>query len=229
MSIRLLLLLLLPTVAGVALGYLLGGRLAGFGTVRIRALWLLWPAAGVQLALGGEWRLAVFALVLTWLAVNTAGWPRAIRIAGVVIMLGASLNGLAIALNGRMPYDPEAAVAAGLRAGVVTPKNEPAGAGTRLALLGDVLPVRPLRAVVSLGDLLIGGGTGALVVCAMRRRRSPDRQPPIAREVNHDPHLERAARRPGDLRAGGAGHPALHGRRADDRGKLSTHAEPGRT
>ncbi|MEU7903602.1 hypothetical protein [Actinoplanes sp. NPDC049118] len=47
---HLLLLTIAPVVSGVALGYLLGGRLAGFRTIRIRALWLVWLAAGVQFA-----------------------------------------------------------------------------------------------------------------------------------------------------------------------------------
>ncbi|MEU4215463.1 DUF5317 family protein [Actinoplanes sp. NPDC026623] len=226
MPIRFLLLTIAPSAVGVALGYLLGGRLAGFRTIRVRALWLVWLAAGVQYAqysIGGPPLLVVvFAVVLTWLAVNIPGWPRAIRAAAVVIVLGASLNGLAIALNGRMPYAPAAAGDAGLRPGARTPKNEPAGPGTRLAVLGDTIAVQPLHAVVSLGDLLIGGGTCAFVVIAMRRcrRNSP------AEEVNHDPHTERAAHRHGDLHAGGAGDPALPGRRADDRGQLSIDPEP---
>nr|BFE73946.1 hypothetical protein GCM10020092_072470 [Actinoplanes digitatis] len=106
----LLVVMLAPVVAGVALGYLLGGRLAGFGAIRIRALWLVWLAAGVQFAqysaLGARPLLAVvFTLVAAWLAVNIPEWPGAVRAAAVVIVLGASLNGLAIALNGRMPYD----------------------------------------------------------------------------------------------------------------------------
>ncbi|GAA3342332.1 hypothetical protein GCM10020358_36930 [Amorphoplanes nipponensis] len=39
--------------------------------------------------------------------------------------------------------------------------------------------------------------------------------------MNHDPHLDLAARRPGALHAGGAGDTARHDRRADDRGKLT--------
>lgn len=234
MSIRFLLLTVAPSAGGVALGYLLGGRLAGFRIIRIRALWLVWLAAGVQCAqysaggvrhlvegaLGVPMLAVVFTVVLTWLAVNIPGWPRAVRLAGIAIVLGASLNGLAIAVNGRMPYEPAAAGDAGLRAGVVTPKNEPADAGTRLAVLGDTIAIRPFHAVVSLGDLLIGGGTCAFVVSAMRRyrRRGPAPEPGIGKEVNHDPHFERPAHRHGDLRAGGAGDPALHGRRADDRG-----------
>jgi hypothetical protein len=82
----------------------------------------------------------VFAIVLAWLGINLPRWPVAIRVAGLAIALGAVLNALVIGLNGRMPYDPAAAARAGLHTDVVTPKNVPAGADTRLALLGDVIP-----------------------------------------------------------------------------------------
>jgi hypothetical protein len=176
-SFRFFLLMAVPPVAGVAAGYLLGGRLAGFRAIRIRALWLVWLAAGVQFvqySVGGAPLLAVvFALVLVWLAVNLPRWPAAVRVAGVVIVLGASLNGLAIALNGRMPYahtDPGATTE--------TTKNEPADTDTRLGLLGDTIAVPALRAVISPGDILIGGGACAFVVLAMRQpRRSWSRGP----------------------------------------------------
>ena len=226
MSVRFFLLTIAPPVAGVALGYLLGGRLAGFRTVRVRALWLEWLAAAVQFAqyslpgvrravedtAGVPMLVLVFAVVLTWLAVNLPGWPAAIRLAGLAIVLGASLNGLAIAVNGRMPYDPVAAADVGLRAGIETPKNEPADAYTRLGFLGDTVPVPVLRKVVSPGDILISGGAMALVVLAMRRR------PITAGEVNLDFDADLEARHPDDLHAGDA---ALHGGRATDRGQLT--------
>jgi hypothetical protein len=185
MSIRFLMLTVAPPLAGVAVGYLLGGRLAGFRQVRIRQLWLLWAAAAIQFAqyaadgvrrfteetIGLPMLVPVFALVLAWFAVNLRHWPPAIRAAAVLIVLGAALNGLAIAANGRMPYDPAAVAAVGLRPGVETPKNEPADGRTRLATLGDTIPVPLLRKVVSPGDLLIGGGAAAFVVFAMRRGR----------------------------------------------------------
>jgi hypothetical protein len=80
------------------------GRLSGFRTIRVRALWLVWLAAVVQAAqyYAPVLRDAVesivpmlaivLALVLVWLAVNLPRWPVAIRVAGVVIALGALLN-----------------------------------------------------------------------------------------------------------------------------------------
>ena len=233
MSMRMLLLTTAPPAAGVALGYLLGGRLAGLRVLATRALWLVWIAAAVQLV---QYTVTetlpllavVFVAVLGWLAVGIAGWPQPLRAAGAVIMIGAALNGLAIAGNGRMPYEPAAAREAGLTAGVVTAKNEPAHGHTRLALLGDTIPVPPLRAVISPGDILIGVGACALVALAMRRQRrgGPVPETGDAEEVNHDPHLDLAAHRPGDPHRGGPGDAAPHDRRTDDRGKLTSGGHP---
>ncbi|MCW3841856.1 DUF5317 domain-containing protein [Micromonospora yasonensis] len=163
----------------------MGGRLSGFGAIRLRALWLVWLAALVQAAqyyvkgvrsfieqrVGVSMLAIVFAFTLVWLAVNLRHRLVAIRIAGVVIALGAASNGLAIALNGRMPYEPAVAAAVGLRPGLTTPKNEPADANTRLPFLGDTIPIAPLHKVISPGDVLISGGACAVVVLAMCRHR----------------------------------------------------------
>ncbi|MFC7245013.1 DUF5317 family protein [Catellatospora aurea] len=183
-----LILLIAPPAMGAAIGYLCGGRLAGLRDLRLSALWLLWLAAAVQAAQyyvtplrHPALLILVFGLVLWWLALNLNAWTLAIRVAGVAITIGALANGLAIALNGRMPYEPTAAEAVGLRPGLTTPKNEPSDDTTRLAFLGDTVPVPPLSKVVSPGDLLIGAGTVALTALAMRLRR--DRPDPQAQTI----------------------------------------------
>ncbi|BCJ47833.1 hypothetical protein GCM10010168_21920 [Actinoplanes ianthinogenes] len=223
MSIHFLLLTAAPPLAGVALGYLSGGRLSGFRDLRIRALWLVWLAAGIQFAqhyTAGALRVpllaAVFAVVLTWLAVNLRHWPAAIRLTGILIVLGASLNGLAIAANGRMPYDATAAAGAGIHAGAETTKNVAADGETRLARLGDTMPLKPLHTLISPGDILIAGGACALVLLTMRRHRR--------KEENHDPIPEPATPDPGHLHPGHPRDPALHDRRSGNRGQLTaTH------
>jgi Family of unknown function (DUF5317) len=177
-------LLVAPVLVGVLIGYAAGGRLANLVAVRLRGLWLLWLAAAVQAAqyyllplrrlvqddLGIPMLAVVFATVLGWIALNVVGWPRAMRLAAGLIVLGAVGNGLAIAANGRMPYAPQAAVRAHLPANVAGPKNQPAGDATRLAWLGDGIPLPPLNKVLSAGDLLIAAGVSAAVAAAMRRR-----------------------------------------------------------
>jgi hypothetical protein len=135
----------------------------------------------VENDLGVPMLVPVFAIVLAWLAVNLRAWPAAIRVAGAVIVLGAAMNALVIGLNGRMPYDPAAAVRLGVPADVQGPKNVPADTGTRLAALGDIIPVPVLDKIASPGDVLIAGGTCALVVLAMRRSRHDREQTPAVR------------------------------------------------
>jgi hypothetical protein len=179
-----MILLTTPVLVGVLIGYATGGRLANLPAVRLRGLWLLWLAAAVQAAqyylpwlrrlvqddLGIPMLAVVFALVLLWVARNLLRSPRALQLAVALVVLGAVSNGLAIAANGRMPYAPQAAVRAHLRAAVAGPKNQPADDATRLAALGDVIPLPPLGKVLSAGDLLIAAGVSAGVAMAMRRR-----------------------------------------------------------
>jgi len=179
-------LLLFGPVIGVIVGWLLGGRLANVVAVRLRALWLLWLAAGVQAAqyyvrplrtvvqdrLGIPILGVVFAVVVVWLAVNLRPAPLPLRVAGAVILVGAALNATVIAMNGRMPYSTAAARTVGLPNGSITPNNAPADTNTRLAVLGDVIPVPPLGKIVSPGDLFIIFGAAATVAAAMRRRPS---------------------------------------------------------
>ncbi|GAA2630203.1 DUF5317 family protein [Paractinoplanes durhamensis] len=223
MSFSFLVLTAAPAIAGVLLGYLCGGQLSGFRNVRVRALWLVWLAAAVQFTqyfapgvrhavedMAGIPMLApVFAIVFAWLAVNLRHWPTAIRLAGVAIVLGAAMNALVIGLNGRMPYDPVAAVAVGNAPDREGPKNAPADAETRLAALGDTIPVPLLRKVASPGDVLISSGTIALITLTMRRGRRANEENP------DDPYVVLAAPGAGRFHAGHLGPAALHRRRPE--------------
>ncbi|CUU53681.1 hypothetical protein Ga0074812_101179 [Parafrankia irregularis] len=206
-----LLALAIAPAFGVVVGYILGGRLSGFRFLRLTALWMVWLATFVQVLqyhvsgvraaveerLGVPMLAVVFGLVLLWLAANLRGWQAEVRIAGLVVALGAGLNGLVIALNGRMPYSSAAAASAGLPTALTTPKNEPVDPATRLAFLGDFIPFSPLRSVLSPGDLLIGVGVTAVVVFVMRGSRHaasdcarpgvPDRAGEESREAANRP------------------------------------------
>jgi hypothetical protein len=182
MTYQTAILLLTPPLVGVLIGFTLRGRLAGIARVRLQGLWLLWVAAAVQVTqfwvppvrefveeqahvpmLG-----LIFLIVAIWLGWNLRQ-PPMLRVTIAAILLGASLNAAAILANGRMPYSPHAAAIAGRPIDSVTPKNEPAHDGTRLAGLGDVIPVPPIRKVVSPGDVLISLGSASLIAVAMRR------------------------------------------------------------
>ncbi|MGW5418634.1 DUF5317 family protein [Streptomyces sp. NPDC003943] len=167
-----------PVAVGTAAGYVSGGRLLG---VRLRRLWLLWLAAAVQVAqlattslpgaagrsLRAPLLALAFALALLWLGFNAPGRPWPLKTGVGLTLTGAVLNALAIAVNGRMPCSLSSATAAGLRAGSETAKNVPAGRSTHLLALGDTIPLPPLHAVVSIGDVLLAIGAALLVATAM--------------------------------------------------------------
>ncbi|MFC9926576.1 DUF5317 family protein [Streptomyces sp. NPDC127190] len=179
-----------PVAVGTAAGYLSGGRLSRLPAVRLRRLWLLWLAAAVQVAqlataglpgaagrhLGAPLLALAFGLALLWLGVNARGrsWP--LKTGVGLALTGAVLNALPIAVNGRMPYSPSSAADAGLRAGSQTVKNVPAGHGTRLLVLGDTIPLPPLHAVVSIGDVLLATAAAVLVAAAMHHPATPARE-----------------------------------------------------
>ena len=181
-------LLLSPVAAGVLAGYAARGSLAGFLRFKLRALWLLWLAVLVQIcelygqALGPGWRLptlgVTYALSGTWLGINLPGRPLAMKAAVGTALAGGLANGVAIAVNGRMPYLPAAARAAGVAPSAATPKNVPAAPGTHLIVLGDIVPVGLLHTVISVGDVLIILATVALIAATMRMQpRLPLAQP----------------------------------------------------
>ncbi|HYN93377.1 MAG TPA: DUF5317 family protein [Pilimelia sp.] len=191
-------LVLAPLLGGVLGGYAFGGRLSRLIRTGIRAVWLLWLAAGLQLV-HFEWRTArtvaeaalgtsllapIFGLVGAWLVVNMVRRPRAVQAAAALILVGGGMNAAAIAVNGRMPFAESAVLSvqppADRQAGArESPKHVAADADTRLWWLGDVIPVAPIRKVVSAGDLVLLAGVAALIAAAMREPagRRPTRRP----------------------------------------------------
>ena len=174
-------LLVTPLVVGVAVGYGRGGRLKHMAAaMRLRELWWLWVAAGlqavqfhvepvrrlVQEAVGIPMRVLVYALPLVWFARNVGRIPRALRLTAGVALGGMVCNGLAILLNGRMPYVGEAARLAGVPPSMMT-TSPPATADTVLVTLGDVIPVPGVHAVLSIGDLLLLAGVALSIVVLM--------------------------------------------------------------
>ena len=168
-------------------------RLGGAGIGRLAELelrrgWLLAAALAVQLLLGqvpSGWRGAGLAtsaaLVGLWLAANLPRRPRTIRLAISVVALGWALNVAVMVPNHGMPVSGAAlqAVGAPATADVAAGnlyKHVPLGGGTSLPWLADVVPVPPLRMIVSAGDVVMAGGLVLLVGAAVsRRQRAPGR------------------------------------------------------
>lgn len=169
-------------VLGVLAGYLLGGRLQNFSlcfkwwllpVVAFLAEWLL-PKIAVLPAFLPQ--AALYGLLLLFFLKNRKGgaW---VALAGA----GTLLNGLVIALNGwRMPIAPFAVrhfpqLTARLSLCAV-PGYALASEGTRLAFLGDIIPVLPggpLLGLASVGDFIMGLGILLLIVRAMGAK-APD-------------------------------------------------------
>jgi Family of unknown function (DUF5317) len=171
----------LPIVVGLLVGWSRGGRPSRLSELRVQHLWLVWMAVVVQATqryapairrlleddLGVPMLVLVFGCIAVWLLVNLPAQTRGVRMAIVVVLAGGAINGVAILANGRMPFSVPAAQYAGVPNDKVVatdlPKHEPASTGTSLAWLGDVIPVRPIHKVVSVGDIVILAGIALLV------------------------------------------------------------------
>jgi hypothetical protein len=157
---------LVAAVVGVLAGYATGGRLHHVGEHPLE-LWPLLLVGVVLQALAPNGVVLVTALLclLAWCLAN-------LQLVGLaVVAVGLALNALVIAANGAMPVRPEALERADVGAELDGTRRleEP---GDPLTVLGDVLPVRPLRLVLSFGDLIVAVGTADVVVHLMRRRRA---------------------------------------------------------
>jgi hypothetical protein len=173
--------ILVLVVAVLALGVATaagGDRLA---RLRIRAVRLLVVAASLQLgtALLAPESVATRAitLVLSAALLGLFLW-RNWRLSGIpLVTLGLVLNGIVVGLNLAMPVSVDAAGGAGLsRADLrlgADPFHEESGPRTRVAMLGDTIPVAlPWRPqVVSPGDVLVASGVALLLAMGAPRRR----------------------------------------------------------
>lgn len=156
-------------VAGVAAGWLTGGRNLGrLGDVRIR--W--WPLLALAVALRilapvfGD--LSAIAYVVAFASIAVAALADR-RLPGMsLIAAGATLNCIVVAANGGMPVDQAAVVAAG----AAMPNDRlhiELVAGTRFPQLADVLPLALFRSVYSVGDVLLAAGGFWLPFVRLRR------------------------------------------------------------
>jgi hypothetical protein len=157
---------LVAAVVGVLLGFASGGRLRHLGEHPLQLWPLLLVGVGLHVvAPNGVVLVAALVCLLAWCLAN-------LQLVGMaVVAVGLALNVAVIAANGAMPVRPAALARAHVDADVDGPRRlqEP---GDRLTVLGDALPVRPLRQVLSFGDLIVAIGTADVVVHLMRRRRA---------------------------------------------------------
>ncbi len=159
--------------AGLAVGAARGGRLASLGGASLPgaglvALGLVAALAGRFLPLGAwPWMVALAALL-------GAAWRNRARPGTGLVALGLLMNAAVIAANGGMPVSASAAAAVGGGA-VAGGLHVPLQPGDPLGLLADVVAIRPLRAVLSAGDLVLATGAGVLLGEAMGAGRRAGR------------------------------------------------------
>lgn len=209
-------------VIAVAVSYARGGRLRRVADVPLRLTWLLFLGValqvGVDLAAGrelladagpGGYTLLLLSqlLVVGWVAAN---W----HLPGILLVtLGLLLNAIVIGANGAMPVSPRAMDALGLGPLEVPPgKHTLLTDATRVPWLADIIPVPPLRTIISIGDIVLAVGLIPLTHTLMTyrttaERRGRDREVSRATTGSRQPSSAPASARPRrrDLRRRGRG------------------------
>ncbi len=169
-------------LAGVVVGFLLGGRLENLGHLRIRGWPIAFAALAIQLvlftdagsSLVGAAAPAIY-LGSTAAVLAVVVWN--IRIPGLALVaLGAASNLLAIIANGGvMPADPGAMASLGEEVGPGY-SNSAIVADPVLRPLTDIFAMpawMPLANVFSIGDVLIGIGIAIAIAAGMRGQAVP--------------------------------------------------------
>lgn len=193
----------LVVAAGITVGYLVGGRLRGLASLRLRAVWLVWLPVALSLLPALPWTrdlqgldrsmaLQATAAIGAFLLVNALRQRGSIRIALVLMSVGWLLNWAVVVVNGGMPVPRDflsgPAPAAGLYevAGTHLVPHVPISPTTALPWLGDVLRLRTPDVIVpfSIGDVLLVVGTILLIALVMRagstKRSAASYEPHIA-------------------------------------------------
>ncbi|MGZ6793226.1 MAG: DUF5317 domain-containing protein, partial [Mycobacteriales bacterium] len=159
---------------------LTGGRLHRLGELRLRSLWLLPVALGLQVLVidvvpgaSTDWLVPVH--LGTYVLGGVVVW-RNRHVPGLAVLaLGGLLNGVTIAVNGgTLPASASALRTAGLAPKTGDFTNSGVLPSPHLAFLGDVFAVPswvPLANVFSIGDVLVLVGAGWLLhrVCRVPR------------------------------------------------------------
>lgn len=156
----------LALVAGLVVGLLRAGSTAEIRRTRVRSRATLVGAVGLATVVALAPRLP-----------GESWWLGASLVSGIVacvinrhltgasiVALGCAANLLPLVLNGHIPVDPAAAVAAG----IIAPSSDAAidpgfarslqGPDTVLAALGAIVPVPGIAAIMTFGDLILTAG-----------------------------------------------------------------------
>ena len=165
----------------VVVAMLRGGRFLNLSEINLRAWPLLLLGFAVQAVAGWlpgdrSWShgVAVMLVILSYVPLLTVAWLNRSRPGIVLAGLGMFMNFTVIAANSGMPVLPEAAaLASGKDVAEIVftqmPKHVALTDSTRLSFLADVIPLRPIRSVISLGDVFLALGLGMFLDHELRR------------------------------------------------------------
>ena len=169
----------IAVAVGLSAGYARDGRLGRLGQLRFQAPVLVGSALAFQAGAGLVPPTQRFALVVAsyglvgaWLVTNARRRPLGLRLGIGLAALGWLLNAVAMAPHRGMPVSADALHRVGFPAGYDVAdghlfKHTPDHLRTPVDWLGDVIPVRPLGAVVSAGDLALLAGIAVCLAATM--------------------------------------------------------------
>ena len=166
--------LIIAVALGIVVGFIRGGSLKTFGEAHLRAVPVVFAGVVFQVgsALADRADLGWLALALV-LASFTCVFAFAtfnFRLPGMtLIALGALCNFLVISANGGMPVSLDALERVGLGNpfaegdAIVKGAHRPLTDASHLRFLADVIPVKVMANVISVGDILIWAGLLLLI------------------------------------------------------------------
>lgn len=191
-------------IAGVVLGFAFGGRLSNIGRRPLQLVTVLAASVALQ-AVAENVDMADslgLALVLTSYVGLSAFAVANIRMVGMpVVLVGLVCNLVVITVNGGMPVEREAIVAADVATDAEIDELD-FGAkrhledGDRLMVLGDIVPVPLTQEVLSFGDLILAFGVADVIFRLLRphgerrRREGASEDDELDLRTGHEPAVE---------------------------------------
>ena len=159
-------------VAGVVFGFLAGGRLANVARRPLEMIWLLVISVGLQIAaetLDVVDRVGLAMILVSYVGLAAFAIANTRLVGMPVVLVGLMCNLVVITFNAGMPVEEDALLAshAATRDELIAldlgAKRHLATDDDVLRPLGDVIPVRPSREVLSFGDLIMAFGIADVV------------------------------------------------------------------
>ena len=163
-------------VAGILIALIRDGGFAALRSLRIRWAPLLVAGAALTVLADLAPIPGAIGLLIVGLLMLLAGVAANFHLAGAITLgIGILLNTVVMVVNAHIPVRLESLVSSGeVGAGDLSPDlssvRQLEDADTRLAFLGDIVPIGILNTVVSFGDLIASAGVIVLVFRLLTRK-----------------------------------------------------------